>query len=222
MTAGSSIQCHLTGMSSPNLIQHGCQQYKGTWSLHTATTHLLGSARKGSDTDTEKLLPSFSLLSSFKQGLVHPFTRKVSQYTLHCLTHKQPPLEELDTRTLTQIHIHIYHTLCWRLTLSYTVVMATPLRKDSQAATLVKSACLFYISCFMLSHTPSFSFTASHFYLSPSIVRPPPLLVAPLVHLSTSLHYLATFSSSHLPPCTSQANVNTVCHFTYNSHRVYI
>lgn len=131
-------------------------------------------------------------------------------------------------------HTSAHRTLCWSLTLLYTVVMETPLREDTQAATLVKSACYTSLSLF-LSHThahtrtPSFSFTASHFYLSPSITfssSPIVLLRLSLHHpcrtsLPVSLHYCATFSSSHLPPRTSPANVNMPSHFS-NPHRVCI
>lgn len=124
-------------------------------------------------------------------------------------------------------HTSIYRTLCWSLTLLYTVVMATPLREDTQAATLVKSARLSFTSLSVFhTHTPSFSFNASHFCLSNSTAFPSSDFVLFLLSLHHSwctslpacLQYCYLFIFS---PPMSQVNVNMSSHFS-NPHCVNI
>lgn len=113
------------------------------------------------------------------------------------------------------------HTFCLSLTLLRTVVMATPLREDTQTATVVKSARLSYTSLPLFkpharkhahTHNPSFSSTASHFYLSLTITFSfSPIVLLPLclhhpwhTSLPLSLHYSAIFCilshpASHFP-----------------------
>lgn len=128
--------------------------------------------------------------------------------------------------TCTNSYTHI-HTVCWSLTLLHTVVIATPLREDTQAATPVKSACLSSISLpFSFihtyththphTHTPSFSFTASYFYLSSSL-----LSLSHPFSFSFSPCITVTHLSACLPPSNSQANVNMSSHFS-NLHHVYL
>lgn len=111
--------------------------------------------------------------------------------------------------------------------------MATPLREDSQATTLVKSSCLLSTSLslsFFHTHASTFPF----FHCQPFLFCLPPLLFpsSPIVllllslhhpwhtSLPVSLHYYATFSSFHLQAPTSQVNVNMSSHFS-KAHCIY-
>lgn len=148
---------------------------------------------------------------------------------VYCLTDNQS-LEEQSTRTQIHTHIHIPHTLLETDSLIH-CCHGNPIKGGHSGCNSGEiSLSLFCPSLpFFHTHTPFFSFTASHFYLSPSITfcsSPIVLLLLSLHHpwctsLPVSLHYCATFSSPHLPPPTSQANVNMSSHFT-NPHHVYV
>lgn len=110
-----------------------------------------------------------------------------------------------------------YHTGCWSLTLLYTVVMATPLREDSRAATLVKSACpsstslSFSLSLsvfhththtFLFFHCQPFLFVSLHYFFFLTHCPSPPLLASPLAHLSARLSPLPCYLFIFSPPAS--------------------
>lgn len=96
---GPSKQRHLTGMTSPHLIQHGRPPYKGHGQRTSATAHPLGSGRKGNDTDTEAApshlppsLPSTthpSLRHSYKD--TQPNKQRTGNKLLPTFFHKKCP-----------------------------------------------------------------------------------------------------------------------------------
>lgn len=144
VTAGPSKQRHLTGMTSPHLIQDGCHQEKWTGLVH----HNYCTGRATTHTEKHLLYSSFppSVCLSFIQGRMTKQTEKGN---------KLPPI--LKKNTLPKVHLcfsivlyiisqtinHLesrarahkttrtltYHTLCSSLTPLYSVVMATPLRE---------------------------------------------------------------------------------------------
>jgi len=136
--------------------------------------------------------------------------------TVYFLTDNQS-LEEESPRT----HIHIPQTLLESDSLIH-CCHGNPIKGGHSGCKCGEiSLSLFYLFSLFLSHTHTHTFLfshflPSHFYLSPSITfssSPIVLLLLSLHHpwctsLPVSLHYCATFSSSHLPPPTSKANVN--------------
>ena len=186
--------------------------------IHTRTYYQTNSERN-------KLPPTFSQKIP-KMHLCHGIVLSVASQTINHL--------RSGARACTNFyaHIHTPHTLLEPDSLIH-CCHGNPI-KGGHSGCNSGEISLLYLSISLSfththTHTPSFSFTASHFYLSPSITfssSPIVLLRLSLHHpcctsLPVSLHYCATFSSSHLPPRTSQANVNMSSHFS-NPHRVYI
>ena len=133
---------------------------------------------------------------------------------LQCCTVSQT-INYLRTRVCAHkfIHIHMPHTLLEPQSLIH-CCHGNPIKGGQSGNNSGEiSLSLFYLSLtcpFTHVHTPSFSFTASHFYLSPTITLSLPhplsfsplLLASPLAHLSARLSPLLCCLFIFSPPAS--------------------
>jgi len=192
VTAGPCKQRHLTGMTSPNPDSTWLPMIQGTWPLHSSyctptwlcqegQRHRQRSCSFPSPSHHPFLSHSYKDLRPNKQwkeiNCPPPFLQKIPKVHL-CygivLYIVSQTINHLRNRA--RAHTSTYHTLCWSLTLLYTVVMATPLREDTGCNSGEISPTLFYLSLF-LSHThlPFLSLPAISICLPPLLSLPRPL-----------------------------------------------
>lgn len=211
VTAGPSKQRHLTGMTSPHLIQDGCHQEKWTGLVH----HNYCTGRATTHTEKHLLYSSFppSVCLSFIQGRMTKQTEKGNKLPpilkkkhpaqgalvfQHCavyyLTNNQS-LGEQSTCTQNNTHTHIPHTLLESDSLIQ-CCHGNPIKGDTQAATPVKSACLSaprslsFRHTFLFFHCQPFLFVSLHYSLFLAHCTSPGLLASPLAQLSALLSLL--------------------------------